>query len=324
MNKHYQSIRNSAKRPLHLLKSPILSANYRRGNFQQAAWLIGDGRSGTTWASELIRNALHYRIVYEPFHPDCINEKPFMPINSYLRPNESNIPNSELATQVFSGKFSHERTDGRNFRPIYKGLLVKDIFANLFANWVANRFPDLKIIFLIRNPFAVALSKYKKRSWLWMTEPSNFLNQNALYEDYLQPYEELIHNIGDDYISKQLLIWAIIHYIPLHQFKQNQIHVVFFEDIFTDPKKEFINMAKHLMPESEPINLKVRDKVFKRPSKVSGKESNIILGNSPITSWRNELSNTQIDTGLRILEQFGLDKMYHENGFPNRRSSEFL
>ena len=48
MNKHYQSIRNSVKKPLHLLKSPILSANYSKGNFQQAAWLIGDGRSGTT------------------------------------------------------------------------------------------------------------------------------------------------------------------------------------------------------------------------------------------------------------------------------------
>lgn len=324
MTSYYQSLRNRAKKPIHFLKSPILTGNYRSGNFREAAWLIGDGRSGTTWVADLLRKSLSYRIVYEPFHPDCIAEKPSLPLNSYLRPGDTAPLSEVIVESVFSGKFSHERTDGRNLSLVYKGLLVKDIFANLFACWVANQFPDLKIILLIRNPFAVALSKYKKRDWLWMTNPIDFLQQSTLFDDYLRPYEDLILGVGDDYIERQVMIWAIIHYVPLLQFKHERIHVVFFEDIYTNPKQEFSSLFEYLRPGSGYTDLSIPEKVFKRPSKVSGKESNIVMGNSPVDSWINELSSKQIESGFKILERFGLDKMYHENGLPYQRLAGFL
>jgi hypothetical protein len=39
---------------------------------------------------------------------------------------------------------------------------------------------------------------------------------------------------------------------------------------------------------------------------------------SPIDSWRRELTPAQIDAGLAILAQFGLDGLYRFEPMPNR------
>ena len=94
--------------------------------------------------------------------------------------------------------------DAGNRRIFYKGLLIKDIFVNLFVYWAVQHFPGVKVVLLIRNPFSVALSKYKTRTWFWLADPIALLDQPDLYEDSLQPFEDLIRRVGSgtDYIQK--------------------------------------------------------------------------------------------------------------------------
>ena len=51
-----------------------LSRDYRR-----SVYLAGDGRSGTTWISEIINCDNRYRYMFEPFHPS------FVPLASHFR-----------------------------------------------------------------------------------------------------------------------------------------------------------------------------------------------------------------------------------------------
>ncbi len=56
--------------------------------------------------------------------------------------------------------------------------------------------------------------------------------------------------------------------------------------------------------------------VIERPSRVIGKDSNILSGSSQIYSWKNELPPQLIDDSQRILQYFGLDFLYDDTTMP--------
>ena len=307
----------------HLLK-PVrdvtLHANRLLDNYDEVIWLIGDGRSGTTWVSDLLNHDRKYREMFEPFHPQHVDEMSFLAPHQYVRPDLSHDQLESIAADVFSGTFTHPVVDSANHSRLYSGLLIKDIFANLFAFWASLRFPNLKIILLIRNPFSVALSKHKKKDWYWVTDPILLLTQKHLYEDYLHPFEALIRKTGesDDYILRQILIWSIINYVPLKQFSPGHIHVTFYEEVYADPDSQVSSTFRFVKNTNVNCHVKLDEETVKRPSRVVSKESSLFLGKSPVTSWKDELSTRQIDAGLRILDAFGFAELYDEDSMPNR------
>ena len=307
----------------HLLK-PVrdvtLHANRLLENYEEVIWLIGDGRSGTTWISDLLNHDRTYREMFEPFHPQHVDEMSFLAPHQYIRPDEPHDQLESIAADIFSGTFTHPVVDSANHSHLYSGLLIKDIFANLFARWAARRFPNLKIILLIRNPFSVALSKSKKKDWYWLTDPMLLLAQEHLYEDYLHPFEDLIRKTSenDDYILRQLLIWSIINYIPLKQFSPGEIHITFYEEVYADPENQVSSAFRFVKNTRENCYVKLDEEIVKRPSRVVSKESSLFQGKSPVTSWKDELSLRQIDAGLNILNEFGLAELYDEGSMPNR------
>lgn len=308
------------------LRSGILSVNYWLKQYKHVTWLIGDGRSGTTWIANLINHNKYYREVFEPFHPWLNPRMSHLSANQYFRSNAEFTELKLEAEYIFTGKLHDTRCDEGNRRILYKGLLVKDIFANLLAHWTCNNFPEIKPILLVRNPFSVALSKQKKCDWHWMTEPVDFLKQTDLIEDYLSEYVDLIHQVSEkkDYIQNQILIWCIVNIVPLNQFSHSnnsgkKLKILFYEHVYNEPQQEMKSVFKYLGWPELNTEIELPDAVIHRPSKVVGKSSNIISGTSPISEWRNELDSYQIDAGYNILSLFGFDKVYAED-IPDKRA----
>jgi len=301
---------------VYTINRPLFEYNYSRNRYNEVVWLIGDGRSGTTWLSTLLKYNNRYREMFEPFHPIPGNGVR-VKAHQYIRPGDRLNPLYPMASNVFDGKYSHHRVDFGNLRIRYDGLLIKDIFANLFARWAKEHFPSVRIVLLIRNPFSVALSKQKKPTWYWATDPKIFLDQDELVSDYLQPYYDLIAGCGDDYIERQLLIWSIIHHIPLQQFERGQICPVFYEDLYCSPSTEMARVTGYIRNTDTAVRLQLPDKLIRRPSRVSGKESTLRSGRSPIDSWKQELTARQIDRGYEIMDRFNLADLYGEDGMPN-------
>ncbi len=301
----------------YLVNKFIFRVNYRKRNYSEVIWLIGDGRSGTTWASELINHDKSYRSMFEPFHPKVAR---FFRTNQYMRPDGAHKKLENLASRVFSGKFSHLRTDQGNWSLKYRGMIIKDIFANLFSYWASIKFPHVKIILLIRNPFAVALSKEKMKGGIWTKEPLDLLNQDSLYDDFLHPFEDLIRKTSreKDFILKQILIWSILHYVPLRQFRKGQIHIMFYENLYRQPADEIARLFRFVKPANQRPKIEIDPILINLPSRVSGSKSNIVLMNNPTTSWKDETSPQKFDAGYGILHSFGLDKLYNLNAIPDK------
>ena len=132
-------------------------------NLSHSIFLAGDGRSGTTWISNIINYENDFRYMFEPFHPHYIQQARGYKLFQYLRPGNNEPYFIDTARKVFSGTFRSLRVDRFNRKTFVKKRLIKDIFSNLFLKWINTHFPDVKIILLLRHPCAVAVSKKKLR-----------------------------------------------------------------------------------------------------------------------------------------------------------------
>ena len=308
------------------LLATILQYNFRSGNYRDIFWVMGDGRSGTTWAADLINFRGNYRKMFEPFHPQLVEQVSDMALHQYIRPGDTGHQLYSITQNILSGRFTHPRVDSRNRALRYQGIVIKDIFTNLMAKWAVGWFPDVVPVMVVRNPFAVALSKARKSDWLWLHEPAQFLTQKELMADHLKPYTGLIEEIDrtGDALQKQILIWCIVHFVPFRQFSPGEIHLLFYENIYKDPQTEINNVLdQSLGPDRRPGG-PIPPELIVRPTRSAGRDSHIERGISPIDSWKEELDLAQVDRGLKILNAFGLDTLYGEDALPTLSAEALL
>jgi len=294
-----------------------------RGSKKEIIWIVGDGRSGSTWLQEMINYDNKYRYMFEPFHPLTAEEIQEIGYYKYIRPEYKDEAFYNLASKVFSGKFYHPRVI-RGGRSQSRHLLIKDIFGNLLIKWVCRYFPRIKKILIMRHPFATALSKQKLKDWDWMTEPVQFFDQPELFQDWLKPYEELIRNTKS-FFEKQVLIWSIVHFIPLRQLDRREIYLVFYEQLCSHPENELKRLQSYLygFDREEDLDPKLIEKI-KEPSFTSRADSAINRGGNLCDVWRDELSDSEIDKGVEILRAFGLDRIYNRNLMPDREAADSI
>ena len=144
-------------------------------------------------------------------------------------------------------------------------------------------------------------------------DPLTLYNQEKLRSDYLEDFTDLILDISqrNNYILNQILIWSIIHYVPLIQFNKGEIHVAFYESIYDNPQEEISKILEFTGKEAPSLS----SNDISKPSRVVG--HSIAQDKSPINSWQNELPKQTIDQGMEILEAFSLANLYNSNSMPN-------
>jgi hypothetical protein len=301
----------------------ILLDSVYSGHNKEVIWVVGDGRSGSTWLQEMINYDNKYRYMFEPFHPVTAGEIRDIGYYKYIRPEYKDEAFYNLASRIFSGRFYHPRVI-RGGRIHSRKLLIKDIFGNLLIKWVGEYFPRVKKILIMRHPFATALSKQKLRDWEWMTEPVQFFEQPELIQDWLKPFEALIRNT-EGFFERQVLIWSIVHYIPLRQLDRRDIHLIFYEQLCSHPEDELKRLLSFLydVDGTQDLNPKLLKKI-KEPSFTSRRDSAIKRGGNLCDVWRKALSDSQISEGMEILRAFGLDRIYNESLMPDRQAAESI
>lgn len=293
------------------------AADVLMGNYREATWLVGDGRSGTTWVSTLLNHDRRHREVFEPFHPWAVKEMSHFWPHRYLSRETEDPWLERRAARIFSGRFCHPRCDREQRIQLHRGILVKDIFANLMLDWAAARFPRLNIVLLIRNPFAVALSKQKKRKWRWVCDPATLLLQPDLVSDYLEPYTDVLMKASQeaDFIGRQLAIWSVINRIPLEQAAAgNGVRVTFYENVLHDPDGEIGALLGDLG--GRPADFALSRAAVESPSRVTRAGRKYRPGLSRLGAWKDELPAAQIDAGYRILEALDMIHLYGSDGLP--------
>jgi hypothetical protein len=286
----------------------------RSDSLDNTVWVCGDGRSGTTWLSNIINHDNRYRFLFEPLHPVFGLPKDTGPEFRYMSPDANDPALSRLLGNVFLGRVTSRFVNKHNKRSFYRSVLVKDIFAHLYIRWADAQFPTVKKVVIIRNPLSVALSKRRLQDWVWLTDPRRFLEQDMLMQDHLRPHEDLIRQRWT-FVESQVLIWSIIHHVLFKQCEKRNIHFLFYEDLCFDPDTAVNGLFQYLY--GAPTDAPASGTLAAALQAPSGTSFPSHARGLPLDSHEG-ISQHERDNCNFIVRAFGLSALYHEGAGPDR------
>ena len=276
-----------------------------KGDPRSSVFLAGSGRSGTTWLSEIINHRRGYRYVFEPFNPREVDSFGHFRTKQYLRPEDRREKFLEPARLALTGRLRDRWTDRFNGRIVARRRLIKDIRANLLLGWMRANFPGMPIILLFRHPCAVVASRLALG---WKDHLSETMEQRELVEDFLFSMEAEIRAAKGDF-ERHLFLWCIENYVPLKQFRPQEVHLTFYENLLARPEAELQSLFASL---GEDFDERVYRRL-RRPSPLSRKNT----PSPSLEGWRTRVSANQLERTIEILGLFGLDHLYGEGAMPD-------
>lgn len=280
------------------------------GDIRNSIMVAGTARSGTTWLASIIASQRHCRIMFEPFNPRKVEAFRQFHYFQYMRPAEENNELWSYCQKVFTGDIRHSWIDREVDTIFPKYRVIKEIRANLFLKWIHNRFPDVPLLFIIRHPCAVVLSRMQLE-WATDTDIDPFLSQTQLIDDFLADKMDVISR-AQTVEEKHAIIWCISNLVPIRQFRSNDLNVVFYETLCAQPEREGPRIFQTIGYEYKAATLAS----INQPSITTVGTSAIVTGDNLVTAWKNRLSPRQIRNILSVVEDFGLDYIYGDSATP--------
>lgn len=283
---------------------------------KNSIFLAGSGRSGTTWLSEVINHRNEYRYIFEPFYPEKVGLCKNFRRKQYLRPEDRREEFLGPARKIVSGDLRNVWTDRFNRKLVTQRRLIKDIRANLLLGWLHANFPGMPLILLLRHPCAVTVSRLKLG---WQDILDDTMEQRELVEDHLSLFEDEVRAARDPF-ERSIFLWCIENYVPLQQLGRDEFHLVFYENLCTEPEREVRRLYSFLGEDpDEDIYRSIE-----RPSSLSRRGSAVALGERPVDSWVGSVDGPQVERAVEILSLFGLDHVYGEGPMPRPEWSQAL
>lgn len=280
--------------------------------------LAGMGRSGTTWAGNIVNYDNSYRVLFEPFFPGKVKEADGFEYIQYLNPRCNNAVLANQAKRILAGNIRNNWVDRDNNRLFYRRRIIKEIRCNLMLGWLKKVANNPPTVLMIRHPLQVA------SSWLKLRWGKKELGKRNDF-DIMTSQESLLDDfpiIGDlmkwidpqDSLEKIVFQWCIYYLIPSHHLKKHEVCCLFYENLLIDPDNEIVRLFRYL---NIPLNKHRLHKSMKKSSGTNfigrdfNKDQSFLLN-----SWKDEFSIKQLRRAGYILEAFGLHDIYDKNGYP--------
>ena len=251
--------------------------------------VVGSARSGTTWLGDVCAQLLDARPIFEPFildrnrkfyfsnsifkrfWNDKIRRKLLMNYSLYFTDN-SELPPSlfRQISNILRGYVRSQWTDrGISFDKNYNYRVIKEVRANLMLKFLAQRWPELKIIWIIRNPLNVVQSQlYLSVRYNWGFDLDyRMFEQEELLRDWLFPLLDKIKKAKS--LPERLMHrWCIENYIPFKQkiYQFSNVQIVFYDKLLSS-ESEWENILSFLNIDAS--NKKLLMKYISRPSLTS-------------------------------------------------------
>jgi hypothetical protein len=298
---------------------------FHRQGAEPNIFIFSTPRSGTTWLAELLATQGKFKIVNEPcnLRVPVVRETLglgkwegiFFPENrariraylqSFVDGKDSDL---RFKRETPFTEFWHLKTDRVLFKILFAG--EDDI------DWFRTEF-DARIVFLVRHPIPVSLSReYLPRLESFLAPPFCRHFSNA----QLMRAREIFG--ANDQFQKAVLDWCLQNAIPLRQARPEWI-VLSYEQLVVEPEVVIPYLA-------ETLNLRKPDLMRQRLLKASrstGKssgESRALLADTEqgraqrhrlVDRWREKISPEREAAAMQILETFGIDMYESDRSMP--------
>ena len=296
------------------LRARVAFQPWRRAP-ESVGWMVGSGRSGTTWLSSLLNADCTMREVFEPVHVLHVERMK----GGATHPAYAEDPTWDAwLADVFGGRHITRRTDrdnvGRNPAGAHK-LLVKDVFATGLLSAPAAQ--GVSKLLVMRHPLAVALSKQAHRHWHWAWSTQEFLDQPGWRDGVLSPWVDKltqVDRVGTE-MERLVAVWAVIQRISLVSLSAEELPVIHYERAVQDPWGEVEALKRNqgwdkLISASESEVMAAAGRV----SFVSKSADTNALPNP--TRWTQSVEVEDRARAERLLDQLGMAGWHDDRGMP--------
>ena len=266
--------------------------------------LASSGRSGSTFLAGLLNWDNEYRYLFEPMHPQWVNEFKGFSKRPYLPSGTQNETLLKTVSDSFSGQLSNPWIDQFNGQRHPSRRLVKAIRGNLALPGFSANHPQTRIIYLIRNPLAQALSVI---GGSWKLGHEAFTQQPEFQQRYPALCSYLENSPTDSFLSA-ITFWCVENFVPFNEIEAQSIHFVNYENLISDPRNELKQLFEFIGKDFDEQVLELVN--------VRSKTSRPTDKGSPLLRWQTKLTQQQQDQALSILADFGLHNLYNVQGMP--------
>ena len=288
-------------------------------DYRRTVFLCGAPRSGTTWLAEVINRSHVYRYLYEPFNCDQVPLCSHFSERQYLRPHDDDPQYFEAARAIFTGRARDAWIDQYNRPAIVRRRLVKDVRSMLMLKWIREHFPEMKIIFIMRHPCAVAVSR-TKLGWrsIWR---ETFFKQPDLMADYLGQFADDIA-AAQGVFERHIVDWCVENFVPLDQLNKRDVFLTFYENLLADPEIELQRLFQFLELPFDAAMLKQLTKPS-MTSRTKG-DNSVTLGANVIEGWRKHVTDDELSCAQHWTEMFRLNQIYGDGSLARPKFAQDL
>lgn len=281
----------------------------RGGGPEDAVFIAGSGRSGTTWVEE-IANADHSaRIVFEPFRVKEVPQVRSLPEHTYLRPDD--VRYVDLVRAVLSGHPRHNRwINHQNVAHVTRRRIVKEIRAHGWLGWMRHHFPETPLIFLIRHPVMVVASQQRMD---WSDHLDRLLEQRDLVDDHLRPHLSLLESLETPW-QRMVGHWCVDNLVAFRTVGAGLGTLVMYEEFVTDPDTASTPLLRALGRTMDPATLA---EAVARPSKMARHDSAVRHGKDSLRDPFSRVPEAQRREALEIVAAMGFGDVYGNDPLPD-------
>ncbi|MGH3426278.1 MAG: sulfotransferase [Mycobacteriales bacterium] len=289
----------------------------------RSALVLGSGRSGTTWLAEAIARRHGSRLLFEPFHP--ILGSIHGELRLFQRPADGDPAFERAVRRVLSGRVRTVHIDQVLTARLPRSRIVKDVHATNLLPWLRANHPAVPVILVVRNPIATASSRLSSSVFYGLGDYLATPAGRADAEDspaaaWLPLYDT--HRAHPDRLVRLVAEWCIENVYPLSCIDDAGVALAFYENVVLNPIAELARLgescrtalgsaarAPHTLSEA------------RKPSAMDWLGTAAAVRRSGdweqhLSRWTDEVPAPTVDRCMRVLSDFGLDRLYGEGPLP--------
>lgn len=284
--------------------------------------ITGLHRAGTTWAGKMIDGTPHTCYLGEVLRPDTEFLEPGDVTYWYQYSTPESDPRlyanlRKLLSYQMSWPNKHAFSPSKLW--LYRvtraisGLprpILKDPMAAFSSEPLARAF-DMHVVCLIRHPAAVVASLRRAG---WQFDFRNFLNQERLMEEWLEPILKELKGHPPSIVEQGALLWRCVYLVLDAYLQRNPDWILWrHEDLSAQPLEGFATIYQKLdleLTESAKRRIKEHSRAA---NPVLAQDDNLLMRNTRalIDHWRKELTSDQVSRIREIVEP--LSSKYYDD-----------
>jgi hypothetical protein len=250
-------------------------------------------------------------MIFEPLRRDKVALAHDLPWGRYSDPGDTDPVLDDILTRILTGRVRSRWSDKFNRYRLPRRRLVKEVRATNLLPRIAEKFPDMPIVYLLRHPVPTAWSAAELQ---WKPYLKEFLRQQPFVDGPLAPFSDLIAAVVADGnpFQKHILRWCLENYVPVHTLAPESAHVVFYENIVEDPDAELARLGRYLdrFPVGGWSLATERPTAVDLPSRANYRDTPVMAADERLRSWCDDVPADDVGRALEVVRAFGLDRIY--------------